>query len=62
MYVLQFESELISIESLDKQGYKVKITNNTMTILIDDKECAIGNGISHMYISNMNTIVFMFGM
>lgn len=48
LYIPEFESGLISIGSLDKQGYQVKIKSNQMSILKDNTEIAYGHGVSHM--------------
>lgn len=49
LYIPQFESGLISIGSLDKQGYQIKIKNNQMSISKDNREIAVGTSVSHMY-------------
>lgn len=58
LYVPTFESGLISIGALDKQGYQVKIKNNQMSILKNDVVIAVGDGISHMY--KLKTIEYAF--
>lgn len=49
LYVPDLECGLISVGSLDKQGYHLKIKDNRMIIYKNDKEIAIGDSSSQMY-------------